>query len=74
MAVAWRVTGQLDNQYSNDGSGTPVLGHVVSFLTGNGDRGSVFLPEDRFNETNVRTAITAKAAIIDAVAKAHHDG
>jgi hypothetical protein len=74
MAVSWRVTGQLDNQYSNDGSGTPVLGHIVSFLTGNGDRGSVFLPEDRFNDVNVRNAINAKAKVIDAVAGLHHDG
>lgn len=71
MAVSWTVTGQLDNQYGDVGSGTPVLGHVISFITGDGDRGSVFIPADKYSVANVRAAIAAKATLIDQVSKLH---
>lgn len=71
MAVSWTVTGQLDQQYGDVGSGTPVLGHVISFITGDGDRGSVFIPADKYNAANVRAAIVAKATVIDQVAHLH---
>jgi hypothetical protein len=74
MAVSWRVTGQLDNQYDNGTTGQPVLGHIVQFVTGAGDTGSVFIPETRFNPTVVHNAITAKANLIDQVSKLHFDG
>lgn len=74
MAVSWTVTGQLDNQYSYDGSGQPVLGHVVSFITGAGERGSVFIPEDKYTVANVSKAIHAKAEIIAAVGRLEFTG
>lgn len=74
MAVSWTVTGQLDSQYSADGTGTPVLGHTILFITGNGDRGSVWVSNDHYNEKTVAAAIKAKAEVIDAVAKLHSAG
>lgn len=74
MAVTWTVTGQLDQQYSYDGSGQPVLGHVVSFITGGGERSSVFIPEDKYTVANVTKAIHAKAAIVAAVSHLEFQG
>lgn len=74
MAVSWTVTGQLDNQYSVDGSGQPILGHVISFITGGGERGSVFIPEDKYTVGNVERAIKAKAEIVAAVGRLASQG
>jgi hypothetical protein len=66
--ATWTVTGVLSNQYGSDGSGTPVLGKEISFMTGNGNRDSVFLPNDKVTVAAVRKAIEARAVLIDEVA------
>lgn len=74
MAVSWTVTGQLSNQYSSDSTGTPILGHLIFFITGDGDRDSVWVANDHYNEKSVAAAIHAKAAIVDGVSKLHFAG
>lgn len=67
MSASWTVTGDLPDQFSSTPGQTPVLGHQISFVTANGHRGSVFVPEDRYNEETVRAVIQPKADTVDAV-------
>lgn len=67
MAATWHVTGQAADQYEVDGAGNPVTGYVVSFLTGGGNRGNVFVPKDQYKEATIRTLIQAAANTMDAI-------
>lgn len=67
MAASWQVTGDTPDQYEFDGAGNPVIGHRVAFLTGEGHRGSVFIPNDHYNPHYVRIQIAAQAAVADEV-------
>lgn len=68
MATTWRVTADTPDQYDFDSGGSPVLGHRVSFITGLGNRGSVFVPNDHYNPGAVKTLVHAQAVTADSVA------
>lgn len=72
MAATWSVTGQQADQTDFVG-GQPVTGHVVQFLTGNGWRGSVFVPDDHYTPAKVKQLIQAAANTADAVGALTHD-
>lgn len=74
MATSWKVTGDLPDQYDFDGGGSPVLGHKVSFITGQGNRGSVFVPNDHYNPDAIRVLIHAQAVTADSVASLTNEG
>lgn len=65
--TSWSVTGDTPDQYEFDGGGNPVVGHVVAFITGEGHRGSVFVPNDHYNVNAVKQLVHAQAAIADSV-------
>lgn len=67
MASSWQVTGQVADQFQFDGAGNPTSGYRVSFITGAGNRGSVFVPEDHYTPEHVRTMVAKQAGVIDAV-------
>ena len=68
MAATWQVTGQNADQFETDGSGNPVTGYRVNFVTGNGNRGSVFVPADRYHDVKgTRVLIQAQANLMDEV-------
>jgi hypothetical protein len=62
----WTVTGQLQTTQP-DPAGRFVTGVLVSFTTGKGFSGSVFVPEAQYSVANVQAAIAAKAQQLDAV-------
>lgn len=68
MATTWAVTGDTPDQYDFDSGGSPVIGHRVSFLTGAGHRGSVFVPNDHYNASAVKALVHSQAVIADSVA------
>ena len=70
MAASWTVTGQQSDQTTFVG-GQPVSGHVVSFITGEGWRDSVFVPDDHYTPANVRKAVQAAADRADSVGSLH---
>lgn len=72
MAASWTVTGDVPDQFSTTGSATPVLGHVISFQTGNGNAGSVFIPDNHYNPAAVRAAVQAKADLTDQINALSH--
>ena len=67
MAVSWTVTGQLADQTDVTTSGQVVTGHIVYFITGEGNRGSVFIPNDHFRPDAVKTLVAAQAKLVDEV-------
>ena len=68
MATTWKVTGDTPDSYDFSTGGDPVLGHKITFITGNGSRGSVFVPNDHYNPQSIRTLVHAQAVIADEVA------
>lgn len=72
MAATWTVTGDAPDQFSPDNTTNPKLGHVISFITGNGNRGSVFVPNDHYNEAAVRAIIQPQADEADKIAVLTH--
>lgn len=65
--ATWQVTGDTPDQYQFDNPGNPVLGHVIAFTTGEGNKGSVFVPNDHYSAAKVKTLVAAQAAIVDEV-------
>lgn len=64
--TGWRVTDQVPTTEQTP-SGRAERGMRVSFMTGKGVSGSVFIPESQYTPDNVRAAIAAQAALIDQV-------
>lgn len=70
--ASWEVVDQVPNQYGPTVGGNPVLGVEVLFITGKGNRSSVWVSNDRYNEANVRAEISKKAAVVDGVGGLKH--
>lgn len=65
--TGWKVTSQIEqSQPAPDGRITQ--GVRVSFLTGTGTAGSVFVPLALYTPANVRAMIAERAGALDAVA------
>jgi hypothetical protein len=62
----WRVTGQTPAKQPTT-AGTFENGINVTFITGKGVVGTIFVPETVYNPDNVRTLIAQKVAVLDAV-------
>lgn len=62
----WTITGQVEgNQVT--AQGRVISGTTVYLVTGNGDAGSVFVPEAQYNVEAVTAAVAARAAQLDAI-------
>lgn len=64
--TTWKVTSQVPAIWLG-GNGQAVNGIEVFFTTGAGHSGSVKLPETAYSVDNARTAIAARAQLLDAV-------
>lgn len=65
MDTSWQVTGDVPNQWGFDAASNAVAGHVVSFTTGRGNKGSVFVPDDHYTVDEVRALVAAQAKRAD---------
>lgn len=65
--ATWQVTGDTPGQYEFDAAGNPVLGHIVTFTTGQSNKGSVFVPNSHYNPGAVRALIGPEAARADEI-------
>jgi hypothetical protein len=63
----YTVTSQSPDTYDFTTPGNPVLGVQVYFTTGEGNRGSVFVPQARYTINNIKTLVAAAARDMDAV-------
>lgn len=68
----WRVTSQTPGARAVAGVNGPVAGYTVGFVTGNGVNGSVFVPSASYSADNVKAAIAAQVAQLDAVSNLDH--
>jgi hypothetical protein len=64
-APAWRINAQM--QTTQLWGGRFVRGVEVSFISGGGHSGSVFVPEDQFTPEGVSKAVAEKAALMDQI-------
>lgn len=65
----WTVTAQVTDQIVNTNAGQTVVGAYVYFITGDGNEGSVFIPDTHYNAATVKAAVEAKAALLDEVGR-----
>jgi hypothetical protein len=65
--TTWQITGQATDQVINTPAGRTLVGVQVFFLTGDGNEGSVFMPNNLYNEKNVHAAIRKQATVLDRV-------
>lgn len=65
----WIVTGQATGQVVNTQAGQSVVGTEVYFVTGDGNEGSVFVPDNKYTARNVKQAIHERAALLDEVGR-----
>lgn len=63
----WTITSQLADQFENTNAGQTVLGVRVYFITGNGNEGSVFVPDNLYTTKNVQERVRKRAQLIDEV-------
>lgn len=65
-AVTWQITAQQETMDRGPG-GSFEPGVTVSFRTGGGHDGTVFIPRGNYSVATVRAAVAAQAALVDAV-------
>jgi hypothetical protein len=65
----YTITRQATDQYNFDTPGNPVLGTQVYFTTGEGNQGSVFIPQAQYKETVIHTMVASYAKALDTVGK-----
>ncbi len=62
----WKVTGQTPAKQPTNG-GTFQDGINVTFITGKGVVGTIFVPETVYTPENVKALVAQKVAVLDAV-------
>lgn len=70
--AGWTVTSQASDQVKVNDAGQTIIGVQVYFITGEGNRASVFIPDDHYSAKTVQAAIAAKAKIVDEVGALAH--
>jgi len=68
-AGSYTITRQATDQYDFSNPGDPVLGTQVYFTTGDGNSGSVFVPQARYGITLVRELVAAAAKELDGIGR-----
>jgi hypothetical protein len=68
----WSVTGQVQQTRALPNVPRPVDGYTISFVTGYGVNGSVFVPANQYQAATVQAAIAAQVTQLDAVSALTH--
>lgn len=63
----WRITAQVTDQIINTQANQTQTGVQVYFSTGVGNQGSVFVPNEQYNQHTVRNMVEAAAHLIDGI-------
>ena len=71
-AATWQVTAQQETVDRGPG-GSFEPGVTVSFTTGAGHAGTVFVPRGNYSLASVRAAVAGQAALLDAVGQLSSD-
>jgi hypothetical protein len=69
MATAgtYTITRQATDQYDFTVPGNPVIGTQIYFTTGQGNQGSVFVPQSQYKETVIHSLVASYAKALDTV-------
>jgi hypothetical protein len=66
----WTVTAQVTDQVINTNAGQTVVGTYIYIVTGDGQEGSVFVPDTIYHDkAKVTAMLRTKAVQLDTVAK-----
>lgn len=71
--TTWEVDSQNERTRATP-SGAIQDGYDVSFHTGQGHYGTVFVPRSKYNPTSVAEAVHAEAVLLDQVGSLRFDG
>jgi hypothetical protein len=63
----WTVESQIEQ--SQGGPQGIIRGVLITFVTGIGNRGTVFVPDQQYNVPNAYSAIEARAELLDSVSQ-----
>jgi len=66
--TGWKVTGIDPNAYVADANGDPMYGARIHFVTGAGNKASVFVRDQELTPANAGALIDMKAALLDEIA------
>lgn len=66
--LSWQVERVLVDQTVNTPAGDTVVGSYVYYVTGQGNHGVVFVPNDKFSPKHVADAIRPHARVLDDIA------
>lgn len=69
----WQVTAQQQQTRALPNTQRPVDGYLISFVTGYGVNGNVFLPANQYSADAVKAAIASQVAQLDAVSALTHE-
>lgn len=70
--ATWAVQAQQERTQVN-GAGQVIDGYQVTFRTGGGHTGSVFVPMAQYTPDNVKAAIQAQADLLDTIGALTHE-
>ena len=70
----WTVTSQTETTDLDAATGAYVTGYKISFRTGAGNIGSVFVPLRSYFPDMVRQIVTDRATVVDQVGQLTSDG
>lgn len=70
----WRITLQASDQYQTNAANVTQVGVQVYFITGDGNEGSVFVPNQQYNVATVRKMVEAAATLVDEVGRLSSGG
>lgn len=62
---SYTITSQVTGQTVNDSNGNTVVGSYVYFVTGAGNSGVVFVPDNLLTVKHVRESVQAQAKLLD---------
>lgn len=65
--LSWQVTGQVTDQVASNNAGRTITGVIVYFVTGEGNEGSIFVPNNLYSKDYVHKHVHEAAAKLDEV-------
>lgn len=65
--TGWAVTDQAADQIVTTQAGDVVSGTYVYFATQQGNKGSVFVPDQHYTRDNVHKSVSARARLMDEI-------
>lgn len=67
VRLSWRVTSQVVDQTTIDAAGNVIVGSYIYYTTGEGNKGVVFVPNNKRTAKSVQAAIHADAMLLDEI-------